>query len=316
MFDFVGDIAGAVIQGKATNKATKAGKDAAANSLAYQQQTRDLGLAINAPQRQAGYTALAGLMDMAGLSRGSLQPGQTVGMNYAPRPEQWSKGWNTGYTGRFRDFTDKGWQDFQNLRNTDPAAFAAESAKMGKTVGGAIFGGKGKGNNRFDFSSFLSEQAKAPGNDVPNLAGMPKYDFKTDPGYQFRLQQGQDQLEASAFARGGGMSGGLAKASMDWGQNLASAEYGNVFNRLATIAGYGQTANNASTAIVGNTGSGMSDAAGSAGRYRASGNAMQANAWGSAIQDMSNGFSNYFGNQQGPPQNSGSVGGGGYRYGP
>jgi len=312
-----GSLLGGFIGSKGASDAADSGAAASANQIAYERETRDLGLAINAPQRQAGYTALAGLMDMAGLSRPMTGSGQAAGV--IARPPEFSSTYNKGYTGRFKNFTDQDWTAFQKLRTDDPAAFAAEAAKMGNQstmhVPGPVRGSTGGASDRFDFNAFL-QKGNGPGGDVPNLAGMPKYDFKTDPGYQFRLQQGQDQLEASAFARGGGMSGGLAKASMDWGQNLASAEYGNVFNRLATIAGYGQTANNASTAIVGNTGSGMSDAAGSAGRYRASGNAMQANAWGSAIQDMSNGFSNYFGNQQGPPQNSGSVGGGGYRYGP
>lgn len=54
---------------------------------------------------------------------------------------------------------------------------------------------------------------------------------QNDPGYQFRLQQGQDALQNSAAARGGLLSGGTAKALSDYNQNAASAEYGNVYNR-------------------------------------------------------------------------------------
>jgi hypothetical protein len=54
---------------------------------------------------------------------------------------------------------------------------------------------------------------------------------QNDPGYQFRLQQGQNALQNSAAARGGLLSTGTAKNLNDYAQNAASAEYGNVYNR-------------------------------------------------------------------------------------
>lgn len=54
---------------------------------------------------------------------------------------------------------------------------------------------------------------------------------QNDPGYQFRLAQGQQALQNSAAARGGLLSGGTAKALTDYNQNAASGEYGNVYNR-------------------------------------------------------------------------------------
>lgn len=87
---------------------------------------------------------------------------------------------------------------------------------------------------------------------------------QNDPGYQFRLQQGQQALERSAAARGNLLNGGTAKALTQYGQDYASNEYSNVynralgqyqqnynifqqdqtnqFNRLAAVAGVGQTA--------------------------------------------------------------------------
>jgi hypothetical protein len=58
--------------------------------------------------------------------------------------------------------------------------------------------------------------------------------FKQDPGYQFRLQQGQQALENSAAARGTLLTGGTAKALSDYGQASGSQEYGNAFNRALT----------------------------------------------------------------------------------
>lgn len=54
---------------------------------------------------------------------------------------------------------------------------------------------------------------------------------QNDPGYQFRLQQGQQALERSAAARGGLLTGGTAKDLADYQQGAASQEYGNVYNR-------------------------------------------------------------------------------------
>lgn len=54
---------------------------------------------------------------------------------------------------------------------------------------------------------------------------------QNDPGYQFRLKQGQQAVENSAAARGGLFSGGTAKALNDYIQGSASNEYGNVYNR-------------------------------------------------------------------------------------
>jgi hypothetical protein len=79
-------------------------------------------------------------------------------------------------------------------------------------------------------------------------------DFQTDPGYDFRMQEGQKALERSAAAKGGLQSGAFAKALNRYGQDYASNEYGKVydrfnndqslkFNRLSSLAGLGQTAN-------------------------------------------------------------------------
>ena len=54
---------------------------------------------------------------------------------------------------------------------------------------------------------------------------------QNDPGFQFRLQQGQDALQRSAAARGSLLTGGTAQDLAKFGQDYASNEYGNVYNR-------------------------------------------------------------------------------------
>jgi hypothetical protein len=58
-------------------------------------------------------------------------------------------------------------------------------------------------------------------------------DMAADPGYQFRLQQGQEALERSGAARGVTRTGGTLKDILDYGQRAASQEYGNVYNRMS-----------------------------------------------------------------------------------
>ena len=77
-------------------------------------------------------------------------------------------------------------------------------------------------------------------------------DFVKDPGYDFRLQEGQKALERSAAASGGLFSGRTGKALTQYGQDYGSNEFANaynrwntdrdrLFNRLSGIAGTGQT---------------------------------------------------------------------------
>lgn len=76
--------------------------------------------------------------------------------------------------------------------------------------------------------------------------------FQADPGYAFRLSEGQKALERSAAARGGLLSGATGKALQRYGQEMGSQEFTNAFNRyqaerqarlgpLQSLAGVGQT---------------------------------------------------------------------------
>jgi len=109
--------------------------------------------------------------------------------------------------------------------------------------------------------------------------------FQADPGYAFRLSEGQKALDRQAAASGGLISGSALKAAAAYGQQMGSQEYQNAFNRyqternaqlnpLQSLAGVGQTtaqqlgslgAANAST--VGNylTGGAAASAAGTVG---------------------------------------------------
>jgi hypothetical protein len=67
------------------------------------------------------------------------------------------------------------------------------------------------------------------------FAGPTAEDMAADPSYQFRLQQGQEALERSGAARGVTNTGGTLKDILDYGQQAASQEYGNVYGRQRDV---------------------------------------------------------------------------------
>lgn len=122
-------------------------------------------------------------------------------------------------------------------------------------------------------------------------------DIYSDPSYQFRLQQGQNAIQSSAAAQGGLLSGATLKALQNYGQESASQEYSNAYNRfnadqtnrynrLSNLVGIGQNA----AAQVGNAGAQTSQAI--ANNTMAGANALaagkigSANAWTNGAQQL------------------------------
>jgi len=151
----------------------------------------------------------------------------------------------------------------------------------------------------------------------PNSPDFGKYardfsmaDYQADPGYAFRLKEGLKALDAQAAARGGMISGAALKAAGRYGQDYASNEYANAFNRyqmnranqlqpLQSLMGVGQTATNATSNAAGTYGAAAGSNALAAGNALASGAVGQANAWNSAFGGVGKAF------------NSSTYGGGG-----
>lgn len=143
-----------------------------------------------------------------------------------------------------------------------------------------------------------------------------KVDLGQDPGYAFRMSEGMKALERSAAARGGLLGGATLKGAQRFGQDLASQEYQNAYNRaltqynaavqregtgynrLAALAGVGQTATSALSSAAGQTGANLGNlyynAGQSAGASRASGYMGMANTLTGGIGTGLN----YYQNQQ------------------
>lgn len=191
--------------------------------------------------------------------------------------------------------------DFQ----TQPTNALTNGGMMGRTYPGLMRGGNSGGN----MGGNTSYPPGADGFDGPQINGGPngviEGDFRvtgegqaqpmgnalnpTDwlrstPGYEFNFNEGLRGMSLALANRGQLLSGDAAREAQRYGQNYADRIYGDQWNRLAGLAGYGQTANSASQ---------------QAGQAYASGTA--ANNWnraqslGSSYQNQANAWTNALG---------------------
>lgn len=145
---------------------------------------------------------------------------------------------------------------------------------------------------------------------TPGAEGYGKYakdfsmaDYQADPGYAFRLSEGQKALERSAAARGGLISGGALKAATRYGQDMGSQEYQNAFNRyqtsrtnqlqpLGNLMSMGQSAASNQGTAAGNYGTNAGQAYMAAGQATAAGQLGAANSLASGLQGTVSAYQN------------------------
>jgi hypothetical protein len=109
-----------------------------------------------------------------------------------------------------------------------------------------------------------------------------------DPSYSFRFQEGLKALDRQAASRGGLISGGALRAAQRYGQDVASTEFGNAYNRLASRTGFGQTASTNMGGAAGQFGTNAGNLMTGAGAARASGYVGGANALTSGLGQYMN----------------------------
>ena len=131
--------------------------------------------------------------------------------------------------------------------------------------------------------------------------GPEQFQASIDPSYNWRLQQGNLATQNLANQSGGAISGNTLAGLMNYGQNAASQEYNNAFNRfqtqrsniynnLASIAGLGQTSLGQTGQLAANTAQGVGNAIAGAGSAIGAGQVAMGNALGSGIQGAGNAY--------------------------
>lgn len=124
-------------------------------------------------------------------------------------------------------------------------------------------------------------------------------DYQADPGRQFRFDTGREAVEGSRAATTGIQNGRTLAELTRYGQDYGSQEYSNAynrfnadrttrFNRLAGIAGIGQTATNTGVAAGSNSTNSIADLTLERANAQAAGRIGQANAYGQGIESLAN----------------------------
>lgn len=210
--------AGAVASANASNRgqqqAAQASQTAADQATAEQRRQYDLSRADNAPWLATGQSALSQLAGLYGLNQGATAA-QPQTQQY-PLPTQGSgviggTGFGGGMTGN--KYVDG--YDYQQLAPADPTA-------------PQVNGGGGNG-----YTPPATTATGTTGNLAP---------FFTSPDYQFRQNEQMRALTARNASLGIQDSGAAQRSALQYSGNLASGEFNNYANRLASLAGVGQTA--------------------------------------------------------------------------
>lgn len=310
-------------QAKAAQRAADTQAQAAVQSAQIQADTARQGIDLErsiyqdqrglyAPQARLGAGALARMGVMAGLSPAEARSYyQGVDAAYsAPAPGTGRGAFSTAYDG---------YGDLTSDQRAAADAFLASRPDMQAEWQAALARGEQPfENDPAQFAAYyLSREpaagatpaAAAPTSGTDPLEGYTATSWMTqDPGYAFRRDEGAKALERSAVAGGRAMSGAYDKALTRYGQDYASNEYQNAFNRLGVISGAGQTATGALSTAAQNYGQNAGGYMTAAGNAQAQGVANAGNARASGYQAAGNAWGDFWGNTV--PGAAGTVAGG------
>jgi hypothetical protein len=126
-------------------------------------------------------------------------------------------------------------------------------------------------------------------------------DVMSTPGYQFGLDQGQTALDRKIAAMGGRVSGAALKGADRYATDYATTGYNSAYqrsqdrlNRLAALAGIGQTATNASAASGQASTNAMTSLLTNQGDATAASTLAQSNIWGNTGNQLAALAGKYF----------------------
>jgi hypothetical protein len=200
---------------------TQAG--AADRAAALQKEMFDRQMAGQEPYRQAGLAGQNRLMELLGLR----MPAQAGGGG-APYMRSDAELRNA-LAGQFT--SGPGQAEVGREGGMMPTAGGIDEAGLSRAMAAARQGDQNAMNN------YQPPQGSATG----QSADFGKYardfsmsDFQQDPGYAFRLSEGQKLLDRTAARDNRLFSGGALKAATRYGQDMGSQEYLNAFNRYQT----------------------------------------------------------------------------------
>jgi hypothetical protein len=323
-------------QAGAASTAAEAQLQASREANELQQEMYRQNMATTAPSLQAGQTALAALQ--RGLGLGQLRASQSQvdapAESIAQIRQRLTPGFRGAYGGNNIDDVglDAAALDEFNAQNRARSSLGAGGVTGGMPGAGYSVAPGITGVQNYGATQGELDRGAGSLRSGQLTEGMPA-DFTQDPSYQFRLRQGQRALEAGAAARGGLLTGQGGADLLQYGQGEASKEYGaafdrhratqgDLYNRLAALAGVAQTGagaaggygTGAADAMSGNITGGAGAASGyltSGAQAQAQGGVNAAGAWQGALNTGLNSWATLQGMNRGL-----TPGGQGYNYYP
>lgn len=125
-------------------------------------------------------------------------------------------------------------------------------------------------------------------------------DVMADPGYQFGLNQGMTALDRKIAAMGGRVSGAALKQADRYATDYATSGWNAAYqrgqdrlNRLASLAGIGQTATNGSALAGQSSANAISNLISGQGNASAAATMAQGNIWGNTVNQLGGIYQNY-----------------------
>lgn len=240
---------GAVVGSQGAKSAAREQARGADAATAEERRQYDVTREDLAPARETGNQALAAISRGLGLP-GYSAPGTTAPLSF----EEW------------------------RAQNPAAAPPGVVQTIAGRVTGGRLANPNTQTDPRAGYDAYVAgfkpTQTNAIGDNAVTAGDFSRdfalSDFVKDPGYEFRRTEGQRALEGSAAARTGIQNGRTLRELERYGEDYASGEFSNAynrfnadrtsrFNRLATVAGIGQTATNTGAALGQNTANNISE---------------------------------------------------------
>lgn len=273
---FIGDIIGGI----GANKAAKAEAAQSKEALALQEKMFNTVRNDQMPYQTVGYGALNQLASVYGLPTYNPANTNTAYQQAIGAPQQ---------------------STVMPQGQTNTLATAGQAAPM-SSGGGRFRWQRSGGFNQAPVTNAPPANSTTGGaggyQSLPRPGGQqtaPDYSaFFKSPDYAFREREGQNALTAYLSRMGMANSGAAMNAAVERGQNLASSEYGNYFNRLASLSGIGQSATNQVGAAGQNYANSATNIYGNIGQAKAGGITGQYNGYANAVKSIGNVFAGGF----------------------
>lgn len=221
----LGTVASGVIQADASKDAARTQRAGASDASAVQQNMYNQSAARQAPYEQAGYAANDTLSRLLGIAPSSNRGGIS------------STGQQAGafdVAAYLRDNPDVAAGEWSSQ---NPEEHWKRYGRNEGRVGPTIQATQGAGGGDLDAQGYAQDNTGLATGYLSQTFGPEQFKAGMDPGYQWRVQQGNQGTMNSAAAGSGSLSGPALKALMDYNQGAASQEYGSAFDRFQTQQG-------------------------------------------------------------------------------